>query len=310
MPRQTQHAKMSYIYLILITIFCLSSTAQPVEPEHTYSATHPSGSGEIIADRQQHGSETNHRRTIITASNTTTTTMPTPYDTLSYNFANKTSCLNFYKNWRTNRTITNCHAISLLLENSNSFFHTLSSATSTSHVLDTSCAQNITTCSAIMKSLASDLLKPTNCGEDYDNGNSVVKGTYADLVAYEPMYRATCLTNPDTENYCFVDAVSNSTSPDDYDVYFVPLGNALGETSKPSCGRCLRASMDVFADWASVDGQPLDGSYLPSARVVNGHCGEGFAKTNVTVGSEVGAGVRRVSGVGVGVSVLLALWLV
>lgn len=44
--------------------------------------------------------------------------------------------------------------------------------------------------------------------------------------------------------------------------------------------------MNVFAGFAQVDGQPLVESYLPSARVVNRHCGGGFAKMNITVGTE------------------------
>jgi hypothetical protein len=291
--------KLPYLYLILI-ILCHQAIAHAVEPERI----HPSG--EITSDQHKI-----HRRTIITASNTTTISMPTPYDTLSYNFAN-TTCLTFYKNWRANTTITNCHAISLLLENSNAFFHTLSSASQTSYVLDTACAANVSSCNTIMANLAADLLDPSNCGEDYDAGNTVVQGTYRDLIAYEPMYRATCLTNPLTEDYCFVDAISNTTQPEDYNVYFMPLGNALGSGSKPSCGRCLAATMGLFAQWATVDGQPLVETYLASAGVVNAHCGVGFADTNVTVGSDVvgGSGRVGVSGIGVLGSVLVALWLV
>jgi hypothetical protein len=307
------HIHNIYIYIILISIFCLSITKAQVEP-YTSSAHHPRA---IIADRQPKQHKHEHgaaRRTIITATSTTTTSMPEPYDTLAYNFANTTSCQNFYKTWRANSTITNCHAISLLLENSNAFFHTLSSATSTSRVLDTACAANAATCSTIMTNLAADLIKPSNCGADYANNNAVVKGTYRDLVAYEPMYRATCLTNPQTESYCFADAATNTSSPADYDVYFMPLGSALGGGSTPSCTLCLQATMEVFARWATVNGQALDRTYLPSARVVNAHCGEGFAKTNVTVGVEVVGGSERVGVSGVGVltvAVLVSMvWLV
>lgn len=66
--------------------------------------------------------------------------------------------------------------------------------------------------------------------------------------------------------------------------------------------------MGVFADWAAVRGQPLAESYVPSARVVEGVCGEGFVTVNVTVAGK-GGGVRGkgvswwVLGVAVGVSV-------
>ncbi|EKV05323.1 C6 transcription factor, putative [Penicillium digitatum] len=252
------------------------------------SAWHPSG--EIkIPERQSLQVPTEEttvrRRTIVTASTSTTTGMPKPYDTLSYNFANESTCINFFAKWRANTTISNCNAISLLIENSNAFFHTLSSASATSRILDTSCSANVTQCASIMTALAADLVKPENCGDDYENGNSVVKGMYRDLVAYEPVYRATCLTNPSTKDYCFVDAVANSTAPDDYNVYLLPLGTPLTVGVVPTCNRCLKVTMDLFSGWARRNGQSLDSTYLPSAKIVNANCGDDFVSTNITVGS-------------------------
>jgi hypothetical protein len=286
----------NYIHIYLILIILAQAQAQPVEPKH--------------GEDHGHLHHNLNQREIMTATTSTSTTIPKPYDTLSYNFANAT-CTSFYQTWLTNKTITDCHAVSLLLENSNAFFHTLNSATATSSILDKTCSADLTKCTTIMTNLASELRDPSNCGADYDAGNAVVKSTYRDLVAYEPVYRATCLTNPASGDYCFVDAVSNTTAPDDYNVYFVPLGTALESGAKPSCGKCLAATMRLYARWAAVDGQPLDGSYLASAEVVNANCGVGFASTNVTLGREV-SGAGRVSGfkVQMGVlSLLAALWL-
>lgn len=147
-----------------------------------------------------------------------------------------------------------------------------------------------------MTALAVDLLKPDNCRDDYENGNSVVRGTYRDLVAYEPMYRATCLTNPSTKDYCFVDAASNATAPDDYNVYLMPLGTPLTIGDVPTCNKCLKATMDIFSSWARRDGQSLDSTYLPSAKIINAHCGDGFVSTNITVGA---ADVRAGAGLAV-----------
>lgn len=119
---------------------------------------------------------------------------------------------------------------------------------------------------------------------------------YTDLIVYAPIYRATCLQSPTTNNYCFVDAVTNTTNAVDYDVYFVPYGSAISSKPWPTCNECLQATLNVYKEYASVDGQPLAGSYLPTARGVNGVCGEGFADVNVTVGV-VG---DRVSSGGVG----------
>ncbi|CAG8890173.1 unnamed protein product [Penicillium egyptiacum] len=288
-----------YNILILIYILCLSPAwAQSVEP--TTLAVPRSAwqaSGETIDRRSPAPKEettTVHRRTIITATNSTSTGMPKPFDTLSYNFANSSTCIDFFAKWRANTTISNCNAISLLIENSNAFFHTLNSAAATSRILDTSCSADVSKCASIMTRLAADLLEAENCGDDYENGNSVVKGTYRDLVAYEPIYRATCLTDPSTQKYCFVDAVSNSTSPDDYSVYLMPLGTPLTVGDVPTCNKCLKETMDLFSTWARRDGQPIDSTYLPSAKIINAHCGDGFASTNITVGSvdaRAGAGL-------------------
>ncbi|KAJ5400155.1 hypothetical protein N7465_010644 [Penicillium sp. CMV-2018d] len=305
-----------YNLLIIITILCLSTRAESVEPTDLpvlRSAWHLSG--EIkTTDRQSlqapTAETTIRRRTIVTAS-PSTTEIPKPFDTLSYNFANSSTCIDFFAKWRANTTITNCNAISLLIENSNAFFHTLNSAPATSRILDTSCSADVSQCASIMTSLAADLLKPDNCGDDYENDNSVVKGTYRDLVAYEPMYRATCLTNPSTKNYCFVDAVSNSTVPDDYSVYLMPLGTPLTGGDVPTCNRCLKATMELFSGWARRDGQSLDSTYLPSAKIVNAHCGDGFAWTNITVGSvDVRAGAGLAAPLPkLGISTVMALLL-
>lgn len=54
--------------------------------------------------------------------------------------------------------------------------------------------------------------------------------------------------------------------------------------------------MELFSGWARRDGQSLDSTYLPSAKIVNAHCGDGFAATNITVGS---ADVRAGAGLAV-----------
>lgn len=195
----------------------------------------------------------------------------------------------------------------MLLRNSYSFFtYTLHSAVAISHLLDITCSMDPSQAQECAKSLshdlAADLLKPQHCGDDYKLKNPLVVDAYVNLVAYEPVYRASCLKDPATDGYCFVDAVMNSSRPADYDLYFMPFGRELqdhgdGDGEGPSCTPCLKASMRVFRDWARRDGQPLAGSYLPSAKVVNRYCGDGFADLNVTLGDQT---VRATSGGGVG----------
>ena len=222
-------------------------------------------------------------KAIVTAGSSSSSQLPIAFDTMANNFANA-SCVQFFSEHLENSTVANCRPISLYLQNSNSFFHDLTSDAGTSRVLDATCSDSVTECAASMTSLANELLDDDNCGQDYNAGNSVVQSTYDELKAYEPLYRATCLTNPSTKNYCLVDAVTNASVPNDYNVYFIPIGTELDE-GELTCNECLQATMDIYAHWATIDQQSLDTTYLPSAHRVNEYCGAGFAKTNVTVGA-------------------------
>ncbi|EIT74160.1 hypothetical protein COH20_003523 [Aspergillus flavus] len=221
-----------------------------------------------------------------TSSSSSSSETPTPFDTnLSTNFTSD-SCPKFFKNFLSDTKFTNCYAISMLLRDSSSFFQTLKSAPATSHLLDLSCAADVDQCSSFMTDLASRITKSDACGKDYDLGNPVVTDAYTDMIIYEPMYRASCLKNPSTGDYCFVDAATNSSNPSDYDVYFIPYGSAITNAPYPTCNKCVQASMDVFGEWAQKSGQPLAHSYLPSARSINSKCGVSFANANITVAGD------------------------
>ena len=210
-------------------------------------------------------------------------TMPKPFDTNIQGNSLSTDCRNFFTDFLSNSDVTHCHAISMLLENSNSFFHDLTSAAKVSAILDTSCSAPHHQCFETMTNLAIKLLSEATCGEDYRNGSQLVVTAFTSMIAYEPVYNASCLMNQDTGNYCFVDAATNADNPDDYSVYFLPLGTYYTSTSRPTCSRCLQASMAIFSQWAEVRGQRLVQSYIPSAQRVNEVCGHDFVDANVSV---------------------------
>ncbi|KAL4797485.1 hypothetical protein BDV19DRAFT_47358 [Aspergillus venezuelensis] len=224
-------------------------------------------------------------RSIQTASSSTTD-FPTAFDTSFSNNFTTTSCPTYFRSFLADSSFTNCHAVSTLLRDSTSFFHTLTSAASTSLVLDTACAADVSSCTETMNNFASELLDDSNCGQDYADGNPLVTSAYYDMITYEPIYRATCLQNPDSQNYCFVDAVTNTSNPADYDVYSLPYGSAISSKPLPTCNACLQATLDVFSKWAQVEDQPLANSYMPSANEINGKCGSNFANVNFTVGED------------------------
>lgn len=57
------------------------------------------------------------------------------------------------------------------------------------------------TCAGTMSHLARELVADNNCAVDYGNDNPVVLQAYNGLLAYEPMYLASCLRD-DEGSYC------------------------------------------------------------------------------------------------------------
>lgn len=274
----------------------VSSSARP-GPDQAIVTTVPGADSPPVSDRDQprpgQGRDQTHsllngilvEREILTEESDSDY-FPTTFDTSRTNNFTSDSCPDFISQLLADSTFTNCHAISTLLRDSTGFFHTLSSAASTSHVLDIACEADVASCAASMSKLASDLLDDANCGLDYADGNPLVTSAYINMVTYEPIYRATCLTDPETSDYCLVEAATNTSSPTDYDIYLVPYGSTIDSKSPPTCNACLQATLDTFAKFAQVDGQPLADSYLPTATIVNNACGSKFANVSIVAGQE------------------------
>lgn len=166
-----------------------------------------------------------------------------------------------------------------------SFYRDSSSAASISQILDASCAASESTCTGIMTNLASQLTDDSNCGEDFKQEQPIVTRAYLGLISYGAIYKATCLKNPETNSYCYVDAATNTSNPSDSYVYSIPLGLDFPGGERPSCNGCLQATMEIFADTARVEGQALADTYLPAAQLINMRCGPDFVNTTVQVGT-------------------------
>lgn len=230
----------------------------------------------------------------VSPSTASASPFPMAFDTsLGNNFTSQ-SCPLFFSNFLHNSTFISCHAISLLLENSNSFFRASSSATSLDEILQLSCATNATICTTFLSHLASNLINDNACGQDYELGNPLVSQAYEGMIAYQALYRAACLKDPITNEFCFTQSASNNTNVADYYVYFLPLGMPLPGSSRPTCSECLQATMEVFEDEAQYQGQPLTTTYIPAAEQINIGCGPSYANTSVVVGSKsaISAGTK------------------
>lgn len=207
--------------------------------------------------------------------------LPEPFDTsLGSNFTNP-NCPNYFTKFLNNATFQSCLPISLLLQNSMSFFQTARSANLLDKTLNISCSAPLAVCSPLMSSIASQLISVDNCGSDYAQQNPLVMQAYSGLKAYEPVYQATCLKDKTTDKYCFTEAMTKSSNTDDSYPYYTAVGLALPVGSRPTCNTCLQQTMQIFSGYAVQKDQPLSQTYLNCAVQVNSGCGQTFANTQV-----------------------------
>ena len=237
----------------------------------------------------------------VTAS--TDFTVPRAFDTgLSSNFSS--SCATFLNTLRQNEDFNSCDPFSLLIQvcaasqpfilstctnkpqTSSGFFDASKSTLRITQTLDATCGVDSTQCKTIMDSFALQLLRDNTCKSDYESDNPVVLQAYNGLVAYQPAYKASCLHDSEG-NYCFADAVSNTSSPGDAYPYYLPIGQELPGGSRPSCNSCLQQVMGVFAFYSNNATQPISKTYTSAAQQISIACGAKFV--NVTAAPLKGA---------------------
>lgn len=133
-----------------------------------------------------------------------------------------------------------------------------------------------------------------------------MRSAYIGLIAYKPLYQASCLKDPVTSSYCFGDAITNATSPEDSYVYYLPLNDTLPGGAQPTCSTCLQNTMAVFSANAANRTQPVANTYIDAAKLININCGPGFVNATIPLPLSSGAG----GGVTPGLGGLLAVGLV
>jgi hypothetical protein len=235
---------------------------------------------------------TNSSSTDATSTTTSTssrtavpTALPSPFDTsIGSNFTSQ-ACPHFFNSFLNNATFQSCVPVSLLLQNSNSFFKASRSIVALTATLQAACAASLPICQPLMTSLASQLVSSDNCAQDYANQNPLVAQAHAGLVAYQPVYLATCLKSNDTGNYCFADAITNQANPSDAYPYYAAIGLNLPAAARPTCNNCLQSTMAIFAGYARDKMQLLSTTYIPTAQQIDLNCGPTFANITVPVGT-------------------------
>lgn len=175
-----------------------------------------------------------------------------------------------------------------------SFFDASRTVASMTTTLSASCNVVSPACSALMSSLALSLRSPSACSDDYQRQNPIVRQAYNGLLAYDLLYRASCLHstptgyNNQSSDYCFADAVTNTSSPSDSYVYYIALGIPLPAGTQPTCDQCLKDTMNVFNAQAGNKSQPISLTYTGAAQLVDLQCGPEFV--NQSAPSSSGSG--------------------
>jgi hypothetical protein len=173
------------------------------------------------------------------------------------------------------------------LQTSNSLFKASRSFVRITQTLEATCAANSTQCKSGTNDLARQLLADDACKIDYDNNNPQVVQAYNGLIAYEPMYLASCLKDDDGD-FCYANAVTNTTSEGiDAVPFYLPLGVNMPGGSRPTCNSCLQDEMAIFSSFAANSTQPISKTYSGAASTISMYCGTAFV--NVTAAPLKGA---------------------
>ncbi|KAI0017326.1 hypothetical protein F4780DRAFT_611723 [Xylariomycetidae sp. FL0641] len=255
-------------------------------------------------ENQEDGSKTNKAATttaveinvstVTTKPTSTTATaspLPSPFDgALAANYSDE-QCPKFINSFLANSTFRDCYPVSLLLQSSQSFFEAEKSLVSITQVLNAACAADLDSCTAFLDDLADQLIDSKNCADDYELQNALVVQAYTGMKAYNTVYKATCLTNPETDAYCFANAVTNLTTPSNTYLYRLPLNFSLPKSAAPSCNTCTNETMAIYQSATSDRKSDIANTYESAADQINSVCGNDFV--NVTLAAAVDSGAGR-----------------
>ncbi|TGO48637.1 hypothetical protein BCON_0234g00010 [Botryotinia convoluta] len=281
-----------------------TATIAPPRSTSTATATESSSSSSTLAESQTSSG-------LVSAATGTTASLPTPFDS-GFTSNITSTCSSFMMDFLANETFKACLPFSLLLQNSNSFFQASKSLVRITQTLDASCSANAQSCSTLMSSIASNITSTTACSVDLLAANPLVTQARLGLIAYSTLYTASCLKDPSNGAYCYAQAVTNSSSPTDSYIYYLPLNTSLPGGSQPTCNQCLKNTMAVFESAGAVRTSAIAGTYAQAAGMVNVQCGPGFVNASLPAAAVVTGGAgSRIDGLGggMGLGSLLILWI-
>jgi len=145
-------------------------------------------------------------------------------------------------------------------------------------------------CSKNMQWFASSL--ETQCATEITQRNPFVVKTRDGLRLYSLSRNAGCQSNPATNVYCYIQAVTQS-DPSDMYFYQVQFGADIPNSTKPSCSSCTKSLMNLYV--SAISGQEGPGganvpsafapAYAHAARIAADACGDDFVQTIAIDGS-------------------------
>ena len=166
-------------------------------------------------------------------------------------------------------------------QTSQGFFQSSRSPKTVNGLLDTACSADLQSCKSVMNNYAAGIKATGACGSDFEAQNPNVLEAYQGFLAYEAVYTATCLRSTQTNGYCFTGAITNTSSPTDSYVYYLPLGISLPASTEPTCNQCLETTMNNYAQYAGNGTLPLSAVYGSAVQTMDLVCGPKFVTAAV-----------------------------
>ncbi|VUC26438.1 unnamed protein product [Clonostachys rosea] len=274
-----------------------TKTSSDAKKTTSASASDKSSSGTKTATTDKDDSMTTFTVSIRTSTTTTASNSPLPSafdDSIPTDFKlsnEDSSCPTFMSDLLNHQTFKDCLPISMMMETSQSFFNARKQLTSTVRVLDKSCRVDTNACTKFMENAAKNLTKDENCSAEYKGNLKTIVQAYRGLRAYQTMYSATCLEDPDSGMYCFANAVTNLSAPSDAYLYLMPYDLNLPGSSTPTCNWCNKETMAIWHAASADTSQSLSQTYTGAARQFNTLCGPNFVnETTPEAGGTVANG--------------------
>lgn len=222
-------------------------------------------------------------KTSIVVASPTASSEPTPSAFDTNRSENTTSsCMEFFDTFLSNTTFNDCIPVSVLLTTSSSFFQKTKSFSLITQTLDSACGVDADKCTSLLSYYADRIGKKGICGEDLAKGNPLVVAAKTGFLAYRAMRDATCLRNPETDNFCFAEAITDPKMTANVYIYHLALGYSLS-AGRPKCGTCLPPTMKVMQQAAGDKKQPVSEVYVTAASQVNIACGPNFVPASISL---------------------------